>query len=218
MKRIAILTANLGNFDTPVDPVKQILPDDVGYTFHRFDDKNFPPIAGLTPRLQYRIPKMFGWQMYPGYDYYIWLDGSMSFTRPDSAKWFLDKCQDYDMALFKHPYRNTIQEETDHIEEYLKKKDKYITPRYENGLHKEQLNDIKLDVNYVDDHLFTSTAFIYRDSEEVRNALRLWWLHTSRYFTVDQIALPYVVKDLQVNTITENQYKVKYLTEVSKHK
>lgn len=213
MKTI-ILTANLGNFDIPVDPAKQNTPSE----FCRFTDENFPPIAGLTPRLQYRIPKMFGWQMLPGYDIYIWLDGSFSFTREDSVEWFLEQLGDDDMALFRHPWRKTIKEETDHIEEYLKKGDKYITPRYKNGLHKEQYADIMSDPNFKDEFLFTSTAFIYRDSEKVRDAMRLWWLHTSRYFTVDQIALPYVTKDLDINMILENQYKIPYLTMVSKHK
>lgn len=217
--KVAILTANLGDFDKPVDPVTQVVKN-AHVDFHRFTDEDFPPITGLTPRLQYRIPKMFGWQMFPGYDYYLWLDGSMSFTRHDSAEWFLDQLGDADMALFKHPWRGTMQEETDHIEEKLEKNDKYITPRYKNGLHKEQFADCLLDPDFVDDRLYTSTAFIYRDSEKVRDALRLWWLHTSRYFTVDQIALPYVAwkQGLNVNTIPDNQYEIPYLTLVSKHK
>lgn len=211
--KIAVLTAVLNSFDTPVDPVKQNTPAQ----FCRFTDENFPPIAGLTPRLQYRIPKMFGWQMLPGYDVYIWLDGSFSFTREDCVEWFLEQLGGADMALFKHPWRKTIKEETDHIEEYLKKEDKYITPRYKNGLHKEQYADIMSDPDFKDEVLFASTAFVYRDTEEVRNAMRTWWLHTSRYFTVDQIALPYATKDLSINMILENQYKVPYLTHVSKH-
>lgn len=213
MGNLAILTAVLGDFDTLVDPVEQNIPTD----FKRFTYDNFPPIADLPPRFQYRIPKMFSWQMAPGYDYYIWLDGTMSFTRPDCAQWFLDQLGDADIALFKHPWRKTIKEETDHIEEYLKKEHKYITSRYKGGLHKEQYADIILDKDYEDDVLYTSTAFIYRDSETVRDALRLWWMHTSRYFTVDQIALPYAVRNLDVKMIDENQYKCEYLTEVSKH-
>lgn len=161
---------------------------------------------------------MFGWQLIPDYDVYIWLDGSFSLPRGDSVQWFLDQLGDADMALFKHPWRDTIKEETDHIEEYLRKGNEYITKRYANGFHNEQLADIKLDKDYIDDHLFTSTAFIYRDSEAVRDALRMWWLHTSRYFTVDQIALPYVVRNLKVNTIEDNQYKTSYLKLVSEHK
>lgn len=212
--KVAVLSANLGNFDTPVDPVKQT----VDITFHRFTDENFPPVTGLTPRLQYRIPKMFGWQMFPGYDIYIWLDGTFTLGRKDSVQWFLDQLGDNDFAFFKHPWRNTMKEETDHIEEYLKKNDKYITPRYKNGLHKEQYADCMNDADYVDDRLYTSTAFAYRDSEHVRDVLRLWWLHTSRYFTVDQIALPYVTKDSAVSVIPENQYKCKYLKIASIHK
>src|SRR3989338_9885989 len=103
--RIAVLQANLGDFDTPVKPVSQSIP----FTFHRWTDKNFPPITGLTSRMQYRIPKTHGWQMLPGYDYYIWLDGSVSFTRDDSIKYYLDQIGDNDIALFKHPQRQTAK-------------------------------------------------------------------------------------------------------------
>lgn len=211
--KLSILSANLNSFDKPVDPVGQTTPS----TFHMFDDKNFPPITGLTPRFQYRIPKYFGWQMFEGYDVYIWLDGSMTFERDDSAKWFLDQLGAADFAVFKHPWRKTIQEEADHIEDHLQKKKPYITSRYKNGLHKEQLADIQLDENYVDDHLYASTAFIYRDSEEVRDALRLLWLHQSRYYTCDQLAFTYGLRNLEVNVIKDNPFKCKYLAHVSKH-
>lgn len=214
--RVAILTAILGDFDTPVDPVQQKIDGEV--VFHRFTDKDFPPIASMDPRFQYRIPKMFGWEMFPGYDYYIWLDGSFSFDRWDSAQWFLDQIGDAEAAFFKHPWRNTAQEETDHIEEYLQKGDKYITPRYRNGLHKEQMAKILFDQGYIDDKLYTSTAFIYKNNAKVHQSFKTWWQHTSRYFTVDQIALPYVTRFLKVNVINQNQYKCKYLKLVSEHK
>jgi hypothetical protein len=218
----AILTCNLGNFDTPVDPVPQVTKEP--YEFHRFDDDNFKPIEGLTPRFQYRIPKMFGWQMFPGFTHYIWLDGSVSLMREDSVEWFLDALGDADMALFKHPYRKTIQEEVDHIETYLnrragtKRGQDYLINRYENGLHKEQWADIQLDADYIDDKLYASTAFIYKDSEAVRDFFRLWWLHQSRYWTVDQIALPYVARNLWINVINENPFKGKYVSKVSDHR
>lgn len=217
MNSLAVLTANLGNFDDPVDPVPQVTK--IPYKFHRFTDDNFPPIAGLTPRLQYRIPKMFGWQMYPSFDYYIWLDGSVSLMREDSVEWFRDQIGDADIAVFKHPWRNTIREEVNFIEERLTRPDgdKYLTPRYKNGLHKEQYADILLDPDYVDDKLYASTAFIYRDSEHMRDVLRAWWLHTSRYFTVDQIVLPFLLKDSVVKMIEANPFKGEHVSLVSKH-
>lgn len=211
--KVCILTANLGNFDTPVDPVAQTHPS----IFYRFTDENFPPITGLTPRLQYRLPKLFGWEMFPGYDYYIWLDGTFGFTRPDCVVWFLEQLGDADIALFKHPWRKTIKEEVDHIEEHLQLGKPYITARYKNGLHKEFLAKIQED-DFPDKLLYTSTAFIYRNNEVVQHAMRAWWFCQSRYFTCDQVHLPYVVQDLKVKMIDENQYKIPYLSLVSEHK
>lgn len=211
--KIAVLSANLGGFDNVVHSVPQNIP----VASHVWTDEDFPPIAGLTPRLQYRIPKMFSWQMFPGCDYYIWLDGSMSLQKEDSVKWMLEQLGDGDIAFFKHPWRHTIKEETDHVEEYLQKKNKYITSRYANGLHKEQLADIQLDKDYIDDVLYASMTFIYRDSEALRDAMRLWWLHTSRYFTVDQIALPYAIKDLDVRILGDDPFKCEYVSLTSKH-
>lgn len=181
---------------------------------------------GLTPRLQYRIPKMFAWQMCPGYDYYLWMDGSVSLQRPDCLKWYMKELGNADMGFFAHPSRSTIKEEVDHIDDYLHRRkgrksgQEYMISRYNNGLHKEQLVDIELDENFVDDKLYASTMFLYKDSEDVRNALRLWWLHQSRYFTCDQVALPYVLwkSNVVVKTFSEPIFKTGYMSLVSHHK
>lgn len=212
---VCILQANLGNFDTPVDPVEQSIPSD----FHRWTDDDFPPIVGLTPRLQYRIPKTYGWEMKPGYDHYIWLDGGMSLQDPDCVKWYLEQLGDRDIALFKHPYRSTIQEEVEHIEEHLRLGKPYITPRYKGGLHREQLNRI-LSTPYKDKTLFASTAFIYRNVTKVHFMMKNWLFSSVRYFTCDQVALPYLLwkHGLKVRTLTEPIYHTKYLTMVGHHK
>jgi hypothetical protein len=216
--KVCILSANLGNFDKPIEPVEQELPEGIeSVTYHCFTDSDFPPITGLTPRFQYRLPKMFGWQMFPGYDIYIWLDASVSLQRPDSLKYYIDQLGEADMAFFKHPTRRNIRQEVDHIEEHLKLDKPYITARYKNGLHKEQLADIQLDKDFKDDKLYASTGFIYRDSERVRDALRLWFLHQARYWSCDQIALPYAIKDLEVNMMDEPIFKSGHLSLVSKH-
>lgn len=214
--RIAVLSCILGKFDTPIDPVAQSIP----HAFYRFTDENFPPITGLTPRLQYRIPKLFGWQMFPGYDVYIWLDGSMSFTHKESVAWFLGKLGGADAAFFKHPQRKTIKEEVEHIELKLRKENKYITTRYKNGLHRQQLEEIKADKGFTDDILYTSTAFVYRNNDKVRAMMRYWWYYQSRYFTCDQVSQPYAVylSKARVNLIKENQFKIPYLELVSPHK
>lgn len=215
--KTAVLTCILGGFDTPVDPPEQSKEFD----FHRFTDEDFPAIAGLTPRLQYRIPKTHGFEMFPGYDRYLWLDGALTLARKDSLEWFEEMLGDQDIAFFKHPWRKTMREETDHIEEYLNKKDKYITPRYENGLHKEQLAKCFAESpTYEDNALYTSTAFFYKNTPKVQAMLKDWWYEGSRHFTVDQIVLPYLCfkHKLNVAVINENQYDCQYLKEASKHK
>lgn len=221
--KIAILTANLGNFDKPIEPIAQLdldWPEEIELAFHCFTDKDFPPITGLSPRLQYRIPKLFGWEMYPGYDIYIWLDGSMSLQDPHSIIWLLEKLGNAEAAFFKHPWRDTIQEEVDHIEEKLVERNKYIVSRYDNGLHKEQLELIKKDKEYVDDTLYASTAFIYRNTPQVQDMLNRWWHYQSRYYTCDQVVLPWVVdtSGIVVNEIEEDIFNNPYISLVSKHK
>lgn len=220
--KVAILSANLGNFDSNTHkPVVQETPEGVSdIVFHRFTDEDFPPIAGLSGRFQYRIPKMFGWQMYPGYDVYIWLDGTISFKRPDSVKWYLEQLGNNDAVFFRHPWRHTIQQETDHIEERLSRKDAYITPRYENGLHKEAYAAIKSDLEYADDRLFASTVFVYRNTPKVQTMLQDWFLNQARYYTCDQIVLPYILwkHKLSLTEINENLFKLGHVSLMSHHR
>lgn len=212
---IAILQANLGGFDTPKDPVEQDIP----ITFHRWTDDNFPPITGLTPRMQYRIPKLFGWQMFPGYDHYIWLDGSASFLREDCAAYYLDQLGDADIAFFDHPNRHSIKEEVEHIEEHLKLGKPYITKRYKGGLHREQLEIIQADKSYVDDKLYASTTFIYHNTPGVQAFMRDWWFYQSRYFTCDQVPLPWLCDNWGLKIVVFDQpiYQTGYMSLVSHH-
>jgi len=215
--KICILSANLGSFDKVVDPVAQETEHEV--VFHRFTDDNFPPITGLTPRFQYRLPKLFGWEMMAGFDLYIWLDGSMSFTRPDCVEWFVAQLGSADAAFFKHPQRQTMREEVEHLEEHLKKGKPYITARYKNGLHKEMLNQAIADKGFADIELYTSTAFIYRGNDRARKMMLDWWHWQSRYYTCDQVALPYAIyqSGAIVRKINVDQYKTPFLSLVSKH-
>ena len=217
--RVAVITANLGNFDKTVDYAKQSME----YDFFRFTDENFPRRhCSMTTRLQARIPKMFGWQMAPGYDYYIWVDASFTLQHIDSVKWFIDQCKGVDLAVLKHPMRNSIQEEADYLKKRLKEekaglKEPYVTIRYENELIDEQMKIIKANKWYVDNRLYASTAFVYQNSERVQNMLIQWWYHTSRFHSVDQLSFPYVIfksgcMARVIPTERHHDFKIPYLT------
>ena len=59
--------------------------------------------------------------------------------------------------------------------------------------------------------LFASTAFVYKDSPAVRAALKEWWYHTSRYHSIDQLSLPWAIRDLKVRVIPDDYLKTPYL-------
>lgn len=202
---VLVVSANLANFDKPVEHVKQSVDCD----YFTFTDENFPPrVSTMKPRLQARIPKMMAWQMKPGYDYYLWIDSSCRLAHKDAVKWFLDQLGDKDMAVFKHPHRKTVGEEADYLKERLAMDCPYITPRY-NG---ERIDDQLAVVNPYEE-LYASTAFIYKDDTRARDALTIWWLHTSLYHSIDQLSLPHAIRQsgAKVNVIPDNYLKVKWI-------
>lgn len=208
--KIAVITASLGGFDKTEPPV----PQSIDYDYFLFTDKNFPPrFNAMTPRLQAKIPKFFGWQMVPGYDYYLWLDGNLVFKSPDSLKYFFDNCKGYDIVVLKHPRRNNVKWEGRYVERGVEQQSNYIIGRYENELLEEQMAEIKADPDFVDDLLVNGGVFMYRNTKKVQKMLKEWWYHVSRYLIMDQCSFAYVLKKsgLRVNVRPDKYDDCPYL-------
>lgn len=188
---VVVITANLGGLDKPVPFVEQSFV----YDHYHFDEQTFPlRKCSMTPRLQARIPKMFGWQMATVYIYYIWLDCSYSMQHPDTIKWLLQQLGDKDVAVFLHDKRKTINEEADFLRYKLGRRSAYLTPRYKYELLEEQMQVINEDKTYTDDRLYVSSCLVYRNNDRVREMMVNWWYHTSRFHSIDQLSLPYVLR------------------------
>ena len=208
--RIALISANLGGFDKP----KPHAPQSIGYDYFLFTDENFPPrFNAMTPRLQAKIPKFFGWQMVPGFDYYFWIDGNLVLSSPDALKYFFDSCQGYDIVVLKHPRRNNVKWEAGYLRRGLKQQSRYLTGRYENELLEQQMAEINSDKDFVDDLLVSGGIFMYRNTPEVQKMLKEWWYHVSRYLIMDQCSFSYVLKKsgLKINIRPDNIYDCPYL-------
>lgn len=205
---VAVTSANLGSFDKKQNHVPQEYHDgDVAY--HTWTDENFEPRKNsMTPRLQARIPKMMSWNMLPGHDFYLWVDSSCQLADKGSVKWFMDQLGSADFAFFRHNKRKTVGEEAEYLRKRLDMGCPYITPRYK-GEHLDR----QMAVIEEDNPLFATTAFIYNDTKEARDALTLWWLHTSLYHSIDQLSLYKAVTDAgaSYNVIDEDYLKCKYL-------
>ena len=200
--RVCLHSANFGGIDEPVLHEDQVGVEVIGHTF---DDLNFPlRRRTMSARLKARIPKMFGWDLLPGFDAYLWLDGVFRLSRQDSVAWLLEQLGDAELVIYRHSSRETIREEADFIRAKLAAGSQYLRVRYEGEDLEGQLAAIASDATYVDDRLYGSSAFLYRPTERVKAALTEWWVHTSRFHAVDQLALPYVLRHCAVRVIDQD--------------
>lgn len=189
--KILVHSANLGG----IDKMKPHAPQSIPHDWHISNDTNFPPRSkAMTPRLQARIPKCFGWQMFPGYDFYMWIDGNLTLKHHDSLLHFLNGLDDHDVVALRHHRRPNIRQEVRYIRKGIRQESRYIVRRYENELLAEEYKAIQADESYVDDLLLLSGAFMYRNTPEVQAAMKEWWYHTSRYHIIDQIGFVYALK------------------------
>jgi hypothetical protein len=215
--RVCVHTANLGGFDEILPPVAQL---GVEMTYRIFTDADFPPRPkAMSRRLQARIPKIYGWDLEPGFDAYFWHDASLQLSRPDSVAWFLEQLDGADMVVFRHPWRNTAEEEAAFLRMKTAKGSNYILSRYEGEDLDGQMRAIN-DGRFVDDRFYASGAFIYRPTLWVQAAMRMWWEHTSRFHCIDQLAMPYVLETNRVNVrvIDEDIYHASHLAWTRRHR
>ncbi len=202
--KIAVIQASMGGIDPQVKHVEQSIP----YDHYLFTDQNFPPRdKSMTPRLQAKLPKMFGWQMVPKHEYYMWLDGNISLNNPDTLKYFYDQIQGHDIVVIKHHGRPNIRQEVRYTRKGINQQSIYIVSRYTNELLKEQYKEIQADKDYVDDLLVIGGIFMYRNTPEVQAMFREWWHNVTRYIIQDQISFPYALKKSGVKMkILEHEY------------
>lgn len=206
IKKVAFIYLNIDNYEPPFESVPQVVNGDIDFKFYHFTDDNFPPrTCAMTPRLQSRIPKYFGWQMVPNQDIYIWADSGFAMHREDSVQWLLDQLGNHDIVFIKHPYRDKVSEEADFIRENLSNSNR-LMKRYQNELLDEQMTEIG------DGKLYAAGIFAYKNTKKVQDAMKEWWYHVSRYHLDDQLSLFYAFKNCDIETIDDDYYHCKYFT------
>lgn len=211
-----LIQASLGDIDPKVEHTPQSIP----YDHHLFTDENFPPRdKAMTPRLQAKIPKMFGWQLRPGYKTYLWLDGNLKLSHPDSFKYYLEQLGDNDILVLRHPSRPNIRQEVRYTRKGINQQSMYILSRYPGELLKEMYEIVKNDKDYEDDLLVIGGIFLYRDTPKVREMLKEWFYYQCRYILQDQISFAYVLKKsgVKYKVIDDVYDNTPYITH-TKHK
>jgi hypothetical protein len=216
--RIVFISANLGNIDLNYQKyhIEQNMPIDYYY----FTEENFQlRTMAVHPRLQAKVPKMLGWDMVFDYDLYIWADSCITFTKPNSVEWLIEKLGNNDMCFFRHQDKRVgIESELVFMEEHMKGLTgntyamNYLNERYSTEPMREQVERYLSDKDFTDNALYSAGLFIYKNTEKVKAMMKDWYYQCARYSVQDQLSLPYVIQKFGIkvsmidDNITDNSY------------
>jgi hypothetical protein len=211
--RVLVMTANTGASGSN-DMVEQVGTE---VDFICIDNDNYPlRNNSLSPRMLGKMPKMLAWEMYPGYDYYIWIDIRFKFSRSDAVGWFINQLHDNDAAFFVHPGRNKIIDELIFVENEITNNNEYFISRYSGENMRSQVETYLADPEFVDNTLFAAGAFIYTPTlvaNESYNLMKEWFYQNCVWSVQDQLSLPYVLQkfNTRYTTIPESIFDCIYL-------
>jgi hypothetical protein len=211
--KVLVTSASCGSHcGNNVEPQNNYTTDFICLDSENYSTRN----KSMRPRLVGKIPKMLAWHLYPGYDYYMWIDQLFNLNNPDAVSWFINELGDHDALFFAHPHRSSIYSEYDFCKTAMNDNNQYIIERYQDEDMDLQIKDYNLNQDYIDDLLIAAGAFIYKASlveNKNYNVMKEWFFHNCIYSVQDQISLPFLLKRLNINykLINSNIYSFEYL-------
>ena len=147
-----------------------------------------PEVAGLSQTMANRYCKFFPYKLFPDADVTIYMDGNI-LPRGDLRP-LIDEflASDAEIGLFRHPYRDTLDDELDFCKkvgkvrpEDIGKADAQVAGYYSDGLPR--------------DSVLTQNGIIFRrhDGPHLGAAMQMWWEHMQTHVPRDQLSGPYVM-------------------------
>src|SRR6478609_3164649 len=126
MKRVAIVTANIGGIDEIFPPIKQFHEYELCY----FTENTLPfPLPHLNNRMKGKYFKTQA-HRFLDHDVFIWIDGSIEVISKDFIKTCCDELSRYDVISSLHAQRKTPYKELEYVIDKMKAGDKYLLRRY----------------------------------------------------------------------------------------
>ncbi len=205
--RLAIYTAIYGNTDNLIEP--PIVPDNCD--FFCFTDRK--DISSKVFKVIYRkaiFPndsnrsakyfKVFPNELFPDYEYSFWIDARTYVLAPNIFDIALELLKDKNLAVFKHPERNSIYDEANICIEWKKDAPEIIN---------KQMDRYKQE-GYKDQIVLVNGGFIFRRHHEQDIILfeKKWWEEIIKYSKRDQLSFPYAAwkTNLKFEIIYKNIY------------
>lgn len=128
--------------------------------------------------------------------YRIWIDANITYKESNDyaiARFLNGK----DLAIFKHPYRNTVWQEFETLQKDKRFKDKWLQKNL-----KEQMAFYKSQGLPDNTPLWECNFMISRNTESINRVFDAWWAEICRWQWRDQVSLPYVLWKYKVNMNT----------------
>jgi len=200
--KIAILTAQAGNKGQIEDPKNGGFSSADYYAFtdkplnlsvwHTRPTYNFSSETLFKDRRHAKLPKILGWLLVPGYDYYIWHDSVCDVAQDprEIVQTYLN--HNIDIAFWPHPHRDCSYQECDTVELFHKESSYNVTATRQFLLDQQWPRH---------SGMFELSSFVYRNNSRMQAAMLSWWELVCRYSSRDQILWPFVIKQHQLNYV-----------------
>lgn len=188
--KVAVLTSLSGLNSSLLDPSNNGFPD---VDYFAFVDKTYNvkvwqqlPLIKFSKdpiyadRRNTKLPKILGFMMIPGYDYYIWHDHYCELqTHPKII--IEEYLKDNDMAVFKHARRDCVYEEI-HI---------VALSKFDTVESLDRMHDVFSRCNWpAHNGLYEMTSFIYKNNEKTQATMLNWWDIIVQSSSRDQLSFP----------------------------
>lgn len=149
-------------------------------------------------------------------DITIWIDGNIYFK--ESTDYAVARfLRDADIAIFKHPYRETVWHEFNCLQEGQGRfNDKWLQKELS-----EQQKFYEEEGLPKDTPLYECNFIIARNTPKVNRLMEAWWSEICRWQWRDQVSFPYVLwkygKDIKMKTINEGNIRNHKLFKYADH-
>jgi hypothetical protein len=188
---------------------------------------DYPPVSDVhcfgaegvfqQPVMEAKRYKVLPHLFFPKESVTIWMDSNIRMKADVDAEVIaLAALMDHDIAVFKHPYRSSVYQEFDTLQD---------DPRFAIPYLQRQLKEQRK--AYIDEGLPASTplfecnVLVRRNNERVNRLMDAWWAQICRWQWRDQVSFPYVLwkyaSGVAVKAITPNVREHHLFDYVSKY-
>jgi hypothetical protein len=197
-ERVAVYTALFGNIDTIMEP----LVVDPNCDYYVITDQNLPDnsiwkkknvdlsiVDGFSNREKNRYYKMHSYDLFPEYDYCVYLDANINiYGKLSELIQYVDP--ESGIGIHNMPNRGNVYEEI-----FARS---LIDPR-DGDVLKRQKNDYRQMGFINEEGMFECNVIITKAGEMSNKIMNRWWKEYQKYPARDQVSFPFVLWELGIS-------------------